>query len=256
MNRSSRLLQLANKLDNKGLVKEADSIERLVKLSFGPEQQLSLFEDYRAMPQSWWRSYNDAQKLALQEGKGRNYQNMIEKARLTQRLSPPKQYDLFSKGYGDQAKKIRSVVDSIRNPVLPGGPRELAERATESAAHRTEGEVSDVVRNLAKKPSNLKILGKLGLLGAGAYGIYKGGQWLGNQLRSDWGPQPQGPQPPEAQPIYPGAYAPPTGMTHPSQLSETEIDRRLQTIYDQQVPPPSYNPPEWGQMVPASRSYV
>jgi len=327
MNRYSQLLKLASKLDNKGLVKEADSIEKLVKLAFGPEQQLSLSDNYRAMPQSRWRSYNDAQRLALQEG--RNYHNMTDS--IYPRQHPLAAYNIRRK-YGESPEYIinlgkardsamgeiydrdrtalfnklwpkRSQIPAVET-ITPGVMGNLA-----PAVRATSREATPIVEEAGRiisKPSTLRKLGPWALGAAGLYGLYK----LLSQGKGDLGPQPSGPQP-----IYPGAYTPPTGMylnmtspqrppgvsryaewspqnkkwsihgevfdycwdeygnklkdprqnfipgtTSPQATSQAqlspEIEKRLQAIYDQQVPPPSYNPPEWGEMVPADKSYI
>jgi len=302
MNRYSQLLKLASKLDEKGLVKEADSIERLVRLAWGETPG--------------WRELGGHYPLEPAQP--------VVRQRLRERSGRflPSVIPATEGGIAPTTSELNRVL-----PGGQGGARELAERATENIAHGTEGEVSDVVRNLAKKPSTLRKLGPWALGAAGLYGLYK----LLSQGKGDLGPQPSGPRP-----IYPGAYPSPVSMNDPSIFSgrptspyqcsycggsirpnpggdmsnrcaqcgaehggfvsygptvspwkeqneqqrqilreqfprynsngprpraaapllPEEIEKRLQAIYDQQTPPPSYNPPEWGQMVPADKSYI
>jgi len=385
MNRYSQLLKLASKLDEKGLVKEADSIEKLVKLAQGRHR--GLISTYDPSLQRIDSIYPQQHPLTAYNIRGKAGEP-LERIRGLQPARTSAEGEIYD-------RSRQSLFDKLwgPRPNLPqaGGAAGAAERATAGAAERaTAGAVeratAGAVERTIAKPSTLRILGKLGLLGAGGFLAYKGGQWLGNQLRSDWGSQPQGPQPSGPQPIYPGAYTPPTGMyqnmtspqrppgvpayagwspqnkkwsihgdvfdyywdeygnklkdprqnfipgtTSPQATSQyqcsycggsirpnpggdmsnrcaqcgaehggfvsygptvspwkeqneqqrqilreqfprynsngprpraaapllpEEIEKRLQAIYDQQTPPPSYNPPEWGQMVPADKSYI
>jgi hypothetical protein len=171
MNKYSQLLKLASKLDEKGLVKEADSIERLLKLAWGGTPGLRELGGHYPL-----ESVQPVVRQQLRERSGRFMPSVIPATEWSGRgLVPPS--------------------ERAAEELLPAAERTIA------------------------KPSNLRMLGKLGLLGAGAYGLYKGGQWIGNQLMSDLGPQPQGPQPSGPQPIYPGAYTPPIAMNDPSIFS-------------------------------------
>jgi hypothetical protein len=298
MNRYSQLLKLASKLDNKGLVKEADSIEKLVRLA----------QDRRRGPIS---TYDDSLRridsiYPRQHPLAAYNRRSMEPAGRIRGLSPARESALGEINDRNLAA-IRNQLWGQR-PQIPA-VETITPGVAEEVARATRREATPIVEEAGRiisKPSTLRKLGPWALGAAGLYGLYK----LLSQGKGDLGPQPSGPQP-----IYPGAYTPPTGMylnmtspqrppgvsryaewspqnkkwsihgevfdycwdeygnklkdprqnfipgtTSPQATSQAqlspEIEKRLQAIYDQQVPPPSYNPPEWGEMVPADKSYI